>query len=50
MSKSDNKLTFRERATIKILFFIVKLLNPTGYTHEISKIQNDVEAEYNETE
>lgn len=42
---TNNKLTFRERATIKVLFFIVKLLNPTGYSHEVQAFQKELEKE-----
>lgn len=43
--KTTDNLTFRQRATIKILFFIVKMLNPTGYTHEIDNLQTKLEKE-----
>lgn len=42
---TNNQLTFRERATIKVLFFIVKILNPTGYTHQVESFQKELEKE-----
>jgi hypothetical protein len=40
---TEKTLSFREKATIKVLFFIVKMLNPTGYTHEVNQLQKDLE-------
>ena len=37
------ELTFRERATVAILFFIIKILNPTGYTHQIDALQRELD-------
>lgn len=48
-----SKLNYRERATIAVLFFIVKLLNPTGYQHEVNKLEEtlkgDIDYESNKT-
>ena len=44
MSGSVNKaaLSFREKAAIKILLFIVRMLNPTGYEHQIETLAKDI--------
>lgn len=40
-----NDLNNRERATIVILLFIIKLLKPTGYDHEVTKLRDDLNAQ-----
>jgi hypothetical protein len=37
-----NDLKFRERATIEILLFIVRLLNPTGYSHQVDELRKTI--------
>jgi hypothetical protein len=39
---TQTELTNRERATIVILLFIVKLINPTTYVHQINELQADI--------
>lgn len=39
------ELTKRERAAIVVLLFIVKMINPTTYTHEISKLKEELDAQ-----
>jgi hypothetical protein len=38
-------LTIRQKLTIKILLFIVKLLDPTKYTHETDKFITEIKEE-----
>lgn len=38
-------LNKRQRAGLHVLFFILKMLKPSGYEHEISQLQDKVEAE-----
>jgi hypothetical protein len=40
---NDKPLTHQQRATIAILLFIVKMLNPTGYTFEIKELKINIE-------
>ena len=43
MTKTNEALTIRERATIAILMFIAKMLNPTGFTFEIKQLQDELD-------
>ena len=45
MNKLSEELTIKEKAAITILFFIVKMLNPTGYQHEITNLQKAITGE-----
>jgi hypothetical protein len=38
----QTELTHRERAAIAILLFIVKLINPTTYEHQINELKADI--------
>ena len=31
-------LTWRQRASLQILFFILRMLNPTGYEHQVEDL------------
>lgn len=43
MADAKGPLTVRERATITILMFIAKILNPTGFTFEIKQLKDELE-------
>ena len=43
MASVKDPLTVRERATITILMFIAKMLNPTGFTFEIKQLQDELD-------
>lgn len=42
MSTAKEELTAREVMGLKVMFFILKMINPTGYEHEINKLRKDV--------
>jgi hypothetical protein len=42
---NTEKFTFREKAALRILFFILIRLNPTGYEHQIKNLRDEVIAE-----
>ena len=35
-------LTWRQRASLQILFFILRVLNPTGYEHQVKDLRRRV--------
>lgn len=43
MTSPNEPMTVRERATIAILMFIAKMLNPTGFTFEIKQLYDELE-------
>ena len=43
MPKTSEALTIREQATIAILMFIAKMLNPTGFTFEIKQLRDELD-------
>lgn len=36
------ELTWRERAAVRVLLFILQMLNPTGYEHEVKELRRDL--------
>lgn len=38
-----SELSFKERAAVIILLFIVRLLNPTGYPHQVDALKKELE-------
>lgn len=43
MTVQKDTLTNREKVAIVILLFIIKLVNPTGYTHQIDELKKELE-------
>lgn len=35
-------LTLREQASLRVLFFILQMLNPTGYEHQVKKLRDEM--------
>jgi len=46
----SEKLTGRQKAAIRLLFFIVKILSPTGYVHQIDQLQRELNRDLEEEE
>lgn len=38
----SKKITAREKAAIRLLMFIVRILSPTGYTHQIDQLAREL--------
>lgn len=36
------KLTLREQASIRVLFFMLQMLNPTGYEHQVKRLRDEM--------
>lgn len=41
--KDQPPITKREKVAIIVLLFIVKILNPTGYEHQIKELKEAIE-------
>lgn len=42
---SDKKISNREKIAIIILLFIVKIMNPTGYSHQFDELKKAIDEE-----
>ena len=43
MDISNDKITIKQRIVLKLIFFAITVLNPTKYTHQISKPLEEIE-------
>ncbi len=45
MDKENKNLNIRQKATIRVLFFVVRILAPMKYSHETDNFIKDIEQE-----
>lgn len=50
MGRENNNLQLsrREKVAVIMLLFIVKLINPTGYTHEIDALIKEIKGNFDD--